>query len=206
MLQRLVGVAIVLAVALLSLEASGPRGAAVLGPREALQRARADGFRNARLGPRPTSFRCDTGAILVGTAVPPGRFRGYHRARFMLLFDDRRIPPEGHVAMLVAVFAQRGLAVRCRRLGLAAARHRPANALAPNAPTLPFRAIGRSTVETHMHAPSSGPGVIPGSTGVFETFVARGPVLAYGVAWNPRESAMVRADLTRVVLQVTGAG
>ena len=34
--------------------------------------------------------------------------------------------------------------------------------------------------------------------------MARGAVLAYGVAWNARESAIVRADLARAVRQVAG--
>jgi hypothetical protein len=205
MAHRLAGIAVVLVVALLALEAGGGARRPALTAHQALAQVSDERFVNVRLAPQPASFRCDTGAILIGTPRPRERFPGYHRSRYLLLFDDRRFRPDGHVAMFVAAFADRGFAARCARRGLRAARHRPADSLDPEGSASPYRMIDATTVESHMHPPSSRPGVIPGSTGVFETFLARGPVLAYGVAWNGRESAIVRRDLALAMAQVAGA-
>lgn len=205
MAHRLAGIAVVLLVAALALEAGGGIRHPALTARQALAQVSGERFVNVRLAPQPASFRCDTGAILIGTARPRERFPGYHRSRYLLLFDDRRFRPDGRVAMFVAVFGDRGFAAHCALRGLRAARHRPADPLNPEGSASPYRMIDATTVESHMHAPTSLPDVIPGSTGVFETFLARGPVLAYGVAWNGRESAIVRRDLARAVARVAGA-
>jgi hypothetical protein len=88
----------------------------------------------------------------------------------------------------VIVFPTDADAARCARAGIYQAEHMPTGA-APSAQTEPYRLIDGTTV-------AWGPG--PAN---FETYIARGRVLAEGWAQNAHDSAIVRTDLLQLASQ-----
>ena len=88
--------------------------------------------------------------------------------------------------MGVIVFPTAADAARCARAGIYQAEHMLTGP-APSVQTEPYRLIDGTTVAWGTN---------------FETYVARGQVLADGLAHNAHDSAIVRSDLLQLASQI----
>lgn len=68
----------------------------------------------------------------------------------------------------------------------------------------PYKLIDPTTVETYMHPAGSPGSANAADTGLYETFIANGRVLAVGQAYNEPHSKLVREDLERLAAEIAG--
>jgi hypothetical protein len=166
---------------------------------QALGRARSDGFTGATETAGTGSWRCTAHTLQLGPPKPTGKFAAYQRPRYALEFGDRRAPPTsndtGRIAMGVYVFGNAALPARCLRGGMYSDEHR--------ATPSGYRVVAPGTIEMAMHKPGA-PGTMAGTDGVYDIYLARGDVLALGLAYNRRDTQIVRADLARISQQISG--
>jgi hypothetical protein len=124
---------------------------------------------------------------------PGDSHHNYVRPRYWFLVGDRRLPVDangsGRALMGVIVLPTDADAARCARAGIYQAEHMPTGP-APSDETEPYRLIHGTTVAWGR----------PGASN-FETYIARGQVLAEGWAKNAHDSAIVRTDLLRLAAQ-----
>ena len=109
--------------------------------------------------------------------------------------------------MAVFVFADADFAARCAHAGIYTSEHQPVHpdavALGHRSKTFPYKLIGETTVETHMHkrdAPGSG---VPLGRPVRD-LLANGRVFAIGLAYTEHDSRIVQQDLARIAAQISG--
>jgi len=204
----LVGLALTAAAA--GCAGSGSASHPTLTASQALHRARADGFTGiVRAGGE--SWRCDAHTSAIGPVQTTGRYAAYTRMNYGVEFGDRRVPPTkdntARIAMLVVVFSDARLAARCAAAGIYTDEHQPIDVTAAargrRTKTYPYKVIAGTTVESHMHK-SGLPGSAFPSDGQYDTFIARGRVLALGLAYTAHTSQIVQADLTRLAAEVAG--
>ncbi len=177
---------------------------------QALHRARTDGFTRAGHGPRE-SLECSARTSKVGPPQPTGRYADYKRPMYTIEFGDRRAPPTrdntGRIAMAVFVFADTGFAARCAHAGIYTSEHQPihpdAVAVGRRSKTFPYKLIGETTIETHMHKRDARGAVFP-SDGQYETYLANGGVYATGLAYTEHDSRIVQQDLARIAAEING--
>jgi hypothetical protein len=178
---------------------SGSAAHAPLSAAQALHQVRVDGFTGATRTTSPASWRCTASLVQNGPPNPTGQYAAYKRAVYAVQFGDRRVPPTsnntGLLAMVVVVFGDPHLAARCAQGGMYTDEH--------HSPPSRYKVIAASTVEMNMHKRDA-PGVIAGTDGTYDTYLARGRVLALGLAYNEDDSQIVRADLARIVRQISG--
>ena len=189
---------------------SGSASHPTLTAAQALHQARADGFTGVvRAGGE--SWHCSAHASDIGPAQTTGRYAAYRRTRYGLEFGDRRVPNTkdntARIGMSVLVFRDAHLAARCAAAGMYADEHQPVepDASFEGLPTKTFRykLIAGTTVESHMHK-SGLPGTEFPSDGQYDTFIARGRVLALGLAYTAHDSQIVQSDLTRLAEEIAG--
>jgi hypothetical protein len=161
---------------------------------QAIAQAKKQGFVQVRRLPNRQTWRCSGGKSPALEFGPnPGDPRhAYVRPRYWFLVGDRRLPVAANgsarVLMAVVVFPTAADAARCARAGLYYAEHMPTGP-APSAQTEPYRRIDGTTV-AWGDRPTN-----------FETYIARGQVLADGLAHNAHDSAIIRTDLLRLANQ-----
>lgn len=179
-----------------------------LSAKDALARARDDGFVKPALGP-PGTWHCTrtSGGFGPATSSRDGKTV---RPTYALTFGDRRVPdaPDhgARIGMMVVVFPNESIAARCAEAGIYQAMHVPVDQsdLTPGGPYRPYKLIDPTTVETAMHPPGA-----PGSQnrvddGVYQTWLAHGRVFALGLASNGPHSKIVREDLERLAAEIAG--
>jgi hypothetical protein len=103
--------------------------------------------------------------------------------------------------MTVLVFRDARFAARCAREIIVADERIPV-ASEPGA-SMPYKVITATTIETGMHKRGA-PGAVAGTDGVYDTALARGGVLALGVAYNRHDALIVQADLARLAGEIAG--
>jgi hypothetical protein len=179
---------------------------------EAVHRARADGFtRVSRQAGQ--SWRCRDRLVETGPRTTVGPYASYRRATYALQFGDRRLPNvddnTAQIAMYVAVLPDASLAARCARAGRYQADHVPVEPPGFVQPGLgqmrviPHRTLGPTTIVTHEHKIGR-PGSLYPDDGDYQTSLARGRVLALGLAHTRSASRIVQADLARLAAQIAG--
>ena len=173
---------------------------------EALHRARADGFTGVSRS-AGESWRCRERSVETGPRTTVGQYASYRRASYDLRFGDRRFPTvddnTAQIAMYVTVLPDASLAARCARAGLYEAYHVPVEPGLAKMRTLRHRMVGRTTIETYMHKLGQ-PGSLYPDDGVYQTNLARGRVLALGLAHTRKAALVVEADLARIAAQIAG--
>jgi hypothetical protein len=182
----------------------------VLTAAQALHQARTDGFTRAVHRPRE-SLKCNARTSTVGPPQPTGRYADYKLPMYSIEFGDRRVPPTSdntaRIAMAVFVFADTGFAARCAHAGIYTSEHQPVHpdavALGRRSKTFPYKLIGETTVETHMHKRGAAGTWFP-SDGQYETFLASGGVYAIGLAYTEHDSRIVQQDLARIAAEISG--
>jgi hypothetical protein len=177
---------------------------------EALHQARADGFTRVSR-PAGQSWRCRSRLVETGPRTTVGQYASYRRATYALQFGDKRLPNvddnTAQIAMYATVLPDAALAARCARAGRYEADHvsvePPGFAEPGSGPmrVIPHRTLGPTTIVTHMHA-SGGPGSLYPDDGDYQTYLARGRVLAFGLAHTRKASLIVQADLGRIAAQI----
>jgi hypothetical protein len=189
---------------------SGSASHPTLTAAQALHQARADGFTKAgRTGGE--SWHCDAHATDIGPAQTTGRYAAYKRPNYGVQFGDHRAPPTkdntARIGMFVVVFSDPRFAARCAAAGIYTDEHQPIDRKAASqglrTKTFPYKLIAGTTVESHMHK-SGLPGSEFPSDGQYETFIARGRVLALGLAYTEHDSQIVQSDLTRFAGEISG--
>jgi hypothetical protein len=103
--------------------------------------------------------------------------------------------------MEVLVFADPGFAARCARALIFTSEHTPVDAGSSH--TMPYRVVSPETIEIAMHKRGA-PGTEPGTDGLYNTSLARGGVLALGIAHNRTDAQIVQADLARLAGEIAG--
>ena len=195
--------------AVLAACAGGGSGSALTAA-QALHQARTDGFTRAGHGPRE-SWQCRARTAKIGPPQPTGQFADYTRSVYSIEFGDRRVPPTSdntaRIGMAVFVFADADFAARCAHAGIYTSEHQPVHpdavALGQRSKTFPYKLIGETTVETHMHKRDA-PGAVFPSDGQYETSLANGRVFAIGLAYTEHDSRIVQQDLARIAAQISG--
>jgi hypothetical protein len=171
---------------------------------KAARQARADGFTGVRRSPGE-SWHCRPGILVAGPTSTAGRGASYRRSSYSLTFGDRRLPTvddnTAQIALYVAVFPDAAFAARCARAGLFGADHVAVPSGMPATRVIRHRTLGPTTIVTHMHA-SGGPGSLYPDDGEYQTYLARGRVLALGLAHTRSASRIVQADLARLAGQI----
>jgi hypothetical protein len=171
---------------------------------KAVRQARADGFTDVRRS-AGLSWHCRPGALDAGPTSTAGQGGSYGRSSYSLTFGDRRLPTvddnTAQIAMYVAVFPDAAFAARCARAGLFQADHVAVQPGLPATRVIPHRAFGPTTIVTHMHRLRRS--LYP-NDGDYQTYLARGRVLALGLASTRSASRIVQADLARLATQIAG--
>ena len=106
----------------------------------------------------------------------------------------------------MVVFSDARLAARCAAAGIYADEHQPIDLTAAARAAyedVPVQGDRGTTVESHMHK-SGLPGSVFPSDGQYETFIARGRVLALGLAYTAQASKIVQSDLDRLAGEIAG--
>ena len=174
--------------------------------RKALRQARADGLTGVRRS-GGASWHREPRTLDVGPTSAGDEHDSYRRASYALSFGDKRLPTvddnTAQIAMLVAVFPDASVAARCARAGRFGADHVAVEPGLPATRVIRHRTFGPTTIVTHMHAPAA-PGAMYPDDGDYQTSLARGRVLALGLAHTPSASRIVQADLTRIAEQIAG--
>jgi hypothetical protein len=171
---------------------------------QALRQARTDGLSPVRVGDSG-SLRCDTRTLEFGPTQTTGRYAAaYQRPSYGIEFSDRRAPPRADVArigMEVFVFPSARFAARCAQGGIYSEKHAEVRLGFPK--LWPYKVISPTTVEIGMHK-SDAPGSVRGQTGEYDTYLADGRVVAFGLAYNTHDSQIVQADLAQIAAEIAG--
>lgn len=172
---------------------------------QAEQRARDDGFVKVVNSPGLT-WHCSGHEMHLGDQ--PGDTTSGTRPSYRLDFGDRRAPAaadgSARVAMTVVLFPSAGFAARCAAGGLYAGQHEFFVDKATGKQTVqPSRRISADTIAIYVHRANT-PGSLPGHTGEYDTWLASGRVLAFGLAYNRADSQIVQQDLARLAAQISG--
>jgi hypothetical protein len=168
---------------------------------QARAQAISDGLAEPHLQHDASSWHCTSTAPYLGQLAGTIRRPGYVHPRYSLVAGDRRIPPRGGAAratLLLVVLPRPAAAARC-------ARSIPLydEQLSPGGPPTRYKVVDPATIVIDPHPPGV-PGTLPGETGEYDIAFASGPVLALGIAYNRRNSALVEGDLRRLAGQIAG--
>jgi hypothetical protein len=131
-----------------------------------------------------------------------------YRPNYAFSFGDKRVPPtsgnSARIGMMVVVFPDAATAQRCAEAGIYGATHTPVHPSNALGPFMPYKLIGSTTVKTHMHAPGAPGSVSAEDDGEYDTWLAHGRVLAFGLAYNEPDSKIVREDLDQLAAEIAG--
>ncbi len=171
--------------------------------KQALDRARADGFVRVASSSGP-AWHCAAHALHLETQ--PGDATPGTRPGYTLAFGDRRAPPTAdgtaRAGMSIVLFPSAGFAARCAAAGLYSSQHQM---VVNNGKQTVYRwrRISADTIVVNEH-PLGIKGTVPGTTGEYDTWLASGRVLAFGIAYNLPNSRIVQADLARLAGEISG--
>ena len=184
----------------------GHGGTLTLG--QAIAVARKDGFQAAASHGRQP-LRCNAHGFIMGNEPVYETRRGLDAAAYVVRVTDPRLhtflAQDGEVVrpslMLVMLDSSRQATV-CAEDGITYQQHYDQVESGPGG-TTPWTMFSPITVDLNPHSPRTR-GFVPGTTGAYFTYLARGGLLAAGQTYNRRQAAIAEADLQKLAEQITG--
>src|SRR6478735_7221790 len=181
---------------------STPAPASVASKAEAMSIARHDGFKV-----QPTThgilLTCNRTALDFMESQPQAPDpAGAIVPQYGLSINDRRLKPtvrgRGGGILLLLALPSAADARRCAAAGIYGAQHYEGQT--PGT-TVPYRMFSSVTVDLNPHS-ANVPGYTRGTTGGFDTYIARGRMLAVGTTDNEAQATIAEADLRQLLSQI----
>jgi hypothetical protein len=194
--------AVIVLLALAAHSHQAPAPASVASRAEAMSIAKHDGFKV-----QPTThgilLTCNRTALDFMDAQPHAP-AGAIVPQYGLSINDRRLKStvrgRGGGILLLLALPSAADARRCAAAGIYGAQHYEGQT--PGT-TVPYRMFSSVTVDLNPH--SANASIYPrGTTGEFDTYIARGRVLAVGTTYNEAQAAIAEADLRQLLSQIAG--
>ena len=190
-----------------------PAPSSVASQAEAVSIAKSEGYKvqAGTYGTHPltcTHRRLEFGSILPGAPVAAGAIM----PRYILEITDHRLhpivhrygPSAGGILLLLALPSAAD-AKRCAAAGIYSAQHQPVFAPTPQGQqpgaTLHSKMFSPVTVDVNPHS-ANAPSYGRGTTGEFDTYIARGHMLAIGTTHNEAQATIAEADLRQLLSQI----
>jgi hypothetical protein len=189
-----------------------PAPASVASQAEAMSIAKHDGFK-AQPGTAGIYLTCTRRRLKFENSQPYApEPAGAIMPRYVLSITDHKLHPivhhygpSGAGILLLLALPSAADARRCAAAGIYSAQHQPVLAATPQGQqpgsTLRYRMFSPVTVDVNPHS-ANAPTYGPGTTGEFDTYIARGHVLAIGTTYNEAQAAIAEADLRQLLSQI----